>query len=308
MIGLKENRVNLLKNVELTGVVTAFYSQYCMEKSIIEMTQDVKREGIVNYFKNAFENVGRNPHNLMTIEKIDLSSIINVAYRNKLFDQVLTEHLKKEPCRDVISIGAGFDTRYFRLNNFKGSFYDVDFKNVTNLKKDMVQENTQYHLIATKSAITEKFLKQELSLTKDNPIFIAEGVMCYIKYPALCKFIEKLFECFPKATLICDVFLFEKHLVFDDVESKTLLKHPECDGKKIEKYKKIYSICDALKKVFCFENKSYPNLSEIVELKKILCDSQKDAFNYNNQTFKPNYWIGVYEKIGLKENMCDNGC
>jgi len=230
------SKVNQLKDVELTGVATVFYGQYCQDKMIFSMQQDTKREEVVNYIKNVFASTKRNPHRLMTIDDISVAGIINVAYRNKLFDDVLQECLKKEPNRDIVNIGAGFDTRYYRLADFKGHFYDVDFKRVIDAKKEIIKETEQYSMLQTKSAFTTEFLKTELPLTSDNPIFVAEGVMCYIEYHELCEFIKELFEIYPKATLICDVFLYEEHLVLNDVRSKVLLKYPTNSLKKQEPF------------------------------------------------------------------------
>lgn len=298
VIRTMKQKVNTLKKLELTGVVTAFYSQYCQENSVLDIQEDNKRKEVIEYFKNAFSNDKRNPHHLMTIKDIDISSVIDIAYRNKQFDHVLVKYLTGNPGRDVINIGAGFDTRYFRLKDYKGIYFDVDLKNVIDLKRDMVEENSHYRLISTKSAFTTHFLEKELPIKKDNPIFVAEGVMCYIEYPVLCRFIESMFEIYPNATLICDVFLYEKHLVLNDIKSKVLLKHPEDGIEKFEKYNHIYMLVDKIRKLFTYENRSFTDLRDVIEIKKILCNQENVEIIYNEQKYRPNYWIGVYEKKG----------
>lgn len=293
-------KINMLRDVELTGVATVFYSQYCQDNLIFPMQKDCKREEVVNCFKKAFNLTRRNPHNLMTIEDISVASIINVAYRNMLFDNFLRMYLEKEPTRDIINIGAGFDTRYFRLDNYKGHFYDVDFKHVIEAKKEMLEEDAQYSMLQTKSAFTTQFLEKEISISSDNPIFVAEGVMCYIEYPVLCKFIKELFEIYPKAILICDVFLYEKHLVLNDVKSRILLKYPEDGMEKFKKYKKIYAFEEKIKRIFSAPKCQNEDLKKIVDIRHMLCNQDSVEITYNGEKYMPNYWIGVYEKKGVK--------
>ena len=297
---MMNSKINMLKDVELTGVATVFYSQYCQDNLMFSMQKDCKREEVVNCFKKAFNLTRRNPHCLMTIEDINAANIINVAYRNMLFDNVLHEYLEKDPTRDIINIGAGFDTRYFRLNDYKGHFYDVDFKHVIEAKREMLKEDAQYSMIQTKSAFTTHFLEKEILISSDNPIFVAEGVMCYIEYPILCEFIKELFEIYPKATLICDVFLYEKHLVLNDVKSKVLLKHPEDGIEKFEKYKKIYAIDEMIKRFFSTPKRQNENLKNLVEIKKMLCNQDNVEITYNGKNYRPDYWLGVYEKKGVQ--------
>lgn len=294
------SKINMLKDVELTGVATVFYSQYCQDNLIFPMQEDCKREEVVNCFKKAFNLTRRNPHRLMTIEDISVASIINVAYRNMLFDDVLLRHLEKDPTRDIINIGAGFDTRYFRLDSYKGHFYDIDFKHVIEAKKEMLKEDAQYTMLQTKSAFTTYFLEKEIPIISDNPIFVAEGVMCYIEYHELCEFIKELFEIYPKATLICDVFLYEKHLVLNDVKSKVLLKHPEDGIEKFEKYKKIYAVEEKIKRIFSSPKCQNENLKRIVDIKQMICNQGNVEITYNGEKYKPEYWLGVYEKKGVQ--------
>ena len=289
------NKVDL-KNAEWTGVVTSFYSQYCFENRIETIEEDVYREQIVEQFREYFKKTEMNPHNLLTPKKIPFQGILNVAYRNHLFDECLRHLLAQNPDRYVVNIGCGFDTRFFRLENFYGQYWDIDFENVIAVKKELLPENPQYHMLACKDAFSVEFVQNQLPLLAENPIILCEGVFCYIPYQKLEAFLRQLFQKYPGATLICDVYLYEEHLVFSDVHSKVLLKYPEDGEKRYQKFKFWYEMAERLRLFFTGKiDASVKRMEKILLLKEVYVPDH-EIFHFDEKTYTPQYWIGIYEK------------
>lgn len=281
-----------LKNVELTGVVTLFYGEFCSELNIIP-SKDPIRKKIYDHYKAKFEHDKTDVHHLLSMDKINFQGIFNVAYRNYKFDEVVREIILSHQPSEVVNLGCGMDTRFFRLSEFNGDYYDVDFKDVIREKKRIIGETGNYHFIETKSIVEESFWEDELLISSENPIIIAEGVFCYIEYPKVVKFVKELFERYPKAILICDVFLFDKHQCFDDLKSKIILKFPV-------KGEQIYRVISKLP--FLKKRKRQVDINGKEQLKGIdliKCDSSQDNtynVNYNDKSYSPQYWIGVYRR------------
>lgn len=280
-----------LKNVGLTGVVTLFYGELCSQMGFIPV-KDPIRNKIYNYYKTEFEQNKTDFHHLLSMDQIEFQGIIDVAYRNYRFDQIVQQLIWSRQPTEVVNLGCGMDTRYFRLNGFTGHYYDVDFKDVIREKKKLIETVPNYHFIETSSIVHESFLKDELVLLSDNPIVMAEGVFCYIQYPSMVKFVRRLFEKYPKAILVCDVFLFDKHLCFDDLRSRILLRFPE-NGEQIYRYiSKIPFLKNYKKHADCDGKKELSGIT--------LSESEHGCgiiVNYNGRSYCPQYWIGTYRRV-----------
>ncbi len=281
-----------LKNVELTGVVTLFYGELCSQLNIIP-SKDPVRKKIYEHYKAKFEHDNTDVHHLLSMDKINFQGIFNVAYRNYKFDEIVREIISSNCPSEVVNLGCGMDTRFFRMPEFNGDYFDVDFKDVIREKKKIVGETDNYHFIETKSIVAKSFWEDELVISSENPIIIAEGVFCYIEYSKVVKFVKELFERYPKATLICDVFLFDKHQCFDDLKSKIILKFPV-------KGEQIYRILSKLP--FLNKKKKQVDIDGKEQLKGIdliRCDSSQENTcnaNYKGESYSPQYWIGVYRR------------
>lgn len=281
-----------LKDVELTGVVTLFYGEICSKLNLIPSKDEI-RSKIYNHYKERFEHANKDVHHLLSIETINFQGIVNVAYRNYKFDQIVKEVLSQKNCSEIINLGCGMDTRFFRLDSFDGNYYDVDFKDVIREKKELIDASDNYHFIETKSIVEKSFWDEELILSSDEPIIIAEGVFCYIEYHKVVKFVKELFERYPKATLICDVFLFDEHQCFDDLKSRLVLKFP-VKGEKIYHYISKIPFIKHKKKKAPIDAKK-----ELMGINLVNCENsqnQRVDISYNNKSYAPQFWIGTYRR------------
>lgn len=298
------NKLNL-KNTEWTGVVTSFYCQYCYDKGAGDLPCDKQRQKAVRFFRRYFSKKGMNPHNLMTMEKIPFQGILNVAVRNRIIDSCVQCLVRDDPGRPIVNIGCGFDTRFFRLENYCGKYYDVDFYNVITAKKKIlsISEERNYFLQPCNNAFSGRFIRHELDLDRADPIIICEGVFCYIPYLQVVNFVRDLFGRYPKATLICDVFLYQQHLVFSDMKSRLLLKYPEDGEKRYKRHEKWYRMMDHIRKRLT-NSKVPATLKNETVLQEVYTPENEETVCLNGREYIPEYWIGIYERIKDCEHNC----
>ena len=286
---------NGLNGKELTGIVTMFYSEYCYNLGIEGIANDGYRSDLVKKFKRDFEINCLNPHHLMDLDAVSMQGILNVAFRNKEFDKIIQRMVDADGERDIVNLGCGFDTRFFRLKGYRGLYTDIDYYNVVHTKRELLPKNNNYQLMGCTSVTDDSFFEDcKKVIHGKNPVFISEGLFCYIPFPQLTAFVKALFETFPDAVLICDVFLFSQHLVFDDVKSRVLLKHPEDGEERYQKGKKWYDAIE--RRIGVSSDNNNIKLANYVRLTEKYEPTPDDSVCCKDDRLIPQYWIGVYER------------
>lgn len=130
-------------------------------------------------------------------------SQLGIAVRTELFDKIVKDYLKIHPNGTVINLGAGFDSRYHRLNNGKVNWYDIDLPNVITLKKHLLKENKSYHLIS-RSILDFKWI-DEVAIKQAPPLIIAEGLLMYFSEEQIKEVMNQLVTAFPKAKMALEL-------------------------------------------------------------------------------------------------------
>jgi methyltransferase (TIGR00027 family) len=121
------------------------------------------------------------------------------AVRTKFIDDRIQEYIDKggETLAQMVNLGAGFDTRAYRLECYKKitKVFDVDMKVINEAKEkafDLIMKNYQMNkhyrgkieMISLDFLDQEKNLSSELSnagFSKNKPtIFVAEGLIMYL--------------------------------------------------------------------------------------------------------------------------------
>lgn len=114
--------------------------------------------------------------NLDTSKYDKFMSHEGVVSRTILFDNYTRKYIAKYPEASCISIGCGFDARFSRVDNKKIAWYDLDFPDVINARKNFFDSNERVHLI-DKSALDPLWVKEVKN--RDQAIIIIEGVLMY---------------------------------------------------------------------------------------------------------------------------------
>ena len=132
-------------------------------------------------------------------------SIIGTAIRIRRFDKAVTEFIKNNDNPVVISIGAGLDTRFKRVFNGKGIFYELDLPEVINVRSQLLPESKNNPYIA-KSFFDISWIDQIVEKhVGSNFILVAEGVFMYFEEELLRQTITIIADRIPQGELHFDV-------------------------------------------------------------------------------------------------------
>lgn len=129
----------------------------------------------------------------------------NVA-RHRIIDDLLREELLAHPNLTVVIIGAGFDSRAYRLNG--GTWIELDEPQVISYKNERLPVSScenELHRIAIDFS-TDSLEEKLSSLTNRSPVVVViEGVFMYLEEEVIEQLLRTLRRLFPQHKLIGDL-------------------------------------------------------------------------------------------------------
>lgn len=138
----------------------------------------------------------------------------NVA-RARIIDDILRKELLSDGSATVVLIGAGFDSRAFRLNG--GTWVEVDEPQIIAYKNERLPaqgSTNELHRISIDFA--NESLEEKLApfAGRSPAIVVVEGVLMYLDEEDITRMLQTLRRIFPSHKLICDLMnrkFFEKY-------------------------------------------------------------------------------------------------
>jgi methyltransferase (TIGR00027 family) len=135
--------------------------------------------------------------------------------RHRIIDDLLRQELITHPSLTVVIIGAGFDTRAFRLKG--GTWIELDEPQVITYKEERLPESTsenELHRISIDFASDS--LEQKLApfAGRSPVVVVIEGVLMYLEEADISQSLQILRRLFPQHKVICDLMtrdFFEKN-------------------------------------------------------------------------------------------------
>jgi methyltransferase (TIGR00027 family) len=130
----------------------------------------------------------------------------SMLVRHRIIDDILRKFLDAEPDLCVITIGAGLDSRPYRLNG--GVWYELDEPAVVNYKnKRLLKSKSPNPLQRIGIDFCVDNLEEKLAAIKhDGPVVIVmEGVFIYLDEQEIKTTIDSFHRLFPGHRLVCDL-------------------------------------------------------------------------------------------------------
>ncbi len=138
-------------------------------------------------------------------KELVLANTLNVA-RPRIIDDMLRHELQVNPDSLIVLVGAGFDSRAYRMQG--GIWVELDEPQVIELKNELLPEsacNNSLRRIPI-SFLTESLEEKLKPFTSDRPVIVViEGVLMYLNETSIEKTLFLLQKVFPKHKLICDL-------------------------------------------------------------------------------------------------------
>jgi methyltransferase (TIGR00027 family) len=132
---------------------------------------------------------------------------VSNAVRCRIIDDLVREELRKDARTRVVTIGAGFDTRPYRLRG--GSWIELDESQIIDYKSSKLAAAEAANPLARISIdfSTETIAsKLERVGGDDGPVVIViEGVFTYLEPSAITSTLSELQQLFPRHLLLCDL-------------------------------------------------------------------------------------------------------
>ena len=126
-----------------------------------------------------------------------------MSLRSLLIDDLTNKYLSKNKNTTVIHLGCGLDSRCLRIKDNYKTWYDLDYEEVIEIRKDFYQENDKYKMIGS-SVIDYKWL-DEID-DNNNILIIMEGLTMYLSRAEIIELISMIERKFKNVYLIFDAY------------------------------------------------------------------------------------------------------
>ncbi|HMM20726.1 MAG TPA: class I SAM-dependent methyltransferase [Selenomonadales bacterium] len=126
-----------------------------------------------------------------------------IVIRTELLDKAAANFISRHPDATVVNLGCGLDTRFFRLDNGRIRWYDLDLPEPVRIRRSFFAETERYRIIG-KSIFDDTWLKDVDG--RDKPVlFIAEGLFMYFTEGEVKGLFAKLIDHFPGAEMLLEI-------------------------------------------------------------------------------------------------------
>lgn len=126
-----------------------------------------------------------------------------MGMRSAVFDEWLSEQMKKDREAVVLHIGCGMDSRVLRVGTKGHQWYDIDFPSVISERKKYYAENDSYHMI--EADVREKNWLATIP-NANHAIVVMEGVSMYFQPKELKLVLEQISSNFETVNLLMDSY------------------------------------------------------------------------------------------------------
>lgn len=136
--------------------------------------------------------------------KVNPKVAASVVVRAKFFDRWAREFLAAHKEATVVHLGAGLDTRAWRLDPGPGvAWYDVDYPEVVEVRRQLLPERQGFHTVG--SSVTDAGWERQIPAGRPT-LILAEGLTMYLKAEAGHELFRRLTAHFGTGVIAVDVF------------------------------------------------------------------------------------------------------
>ena len=129
------------------------------------------------------------------------SEFFQVA-RARALDDLVRSFLERHPKGAIVSLGAGLDTAFFRIDNGLLRWFDVDLPPVIELRKKLIPETDRSRCVS--ASLLDPGWVREFGQTPEGVFLFASGVLIYLTKAELRGLFSVLVDSFPGGELAFD--------------------------------------------------------------------------------------------------------
>lgn len=122
--------------------------------------------------------------------------------RTVILDKQTKEYINNNPQSSIINLACGLDDRFSRVDNGKIMWYNIDFKEIIDLREKLIDEHERVTNIASSALDFEWINKIE---NKENVLIIAEGFLMYLEEKEVQELFNQITENFKNVELLIEL-------------------------------------------------------------------------------------------------------
>ena len=126
-----------------------------------------------------------------------------MSLRGLIIDELCNKYISNNLNCTVIHLGCGLDSRFLRVNQNYSYWYDVDYKEVIDIRKDFYFDSDKYEMIGS-SVLDHKWLDRIKKF--DNVLVVAEGLTMYLSEDEIKGLLDEINKRFKNVYLIFDAY------------------------------------------------------------------------------------------------------
>ena len=193
-----------LWDVSETGLLT-LYCRAIESQTADPILVDVKTVEIANRLRPALEASNRAGLRRLARDKVNSTLVVHIALRAKKYDDVARDFLSRNPDGVIVNLGCGMDSRFFRIDDGRLLFFDLDLPEMIDCKRQLFEENERYRMIGA-SVFEAAWMDRVAAVGKRPVLFMAEGLFMYLDPDKVRALVPALQARFPGSELVCEVF------------------------------------------------------------------------------------------------------
>jgi len=127
-----------------------------------------------------------------------------IVQRTSIIDGIVNDYISKNPSCTVISLACGLDTRFWRIDNEKCKYLELDLPEVISQKKEILKEHLNYELIGC-SVLDTSWIDRITVNGNSNFLIIAEGLFMYLSEPDATRLLQEIARRFNRSQFVLDM-------------------------------------------------------------------------------------------------------
>jgi O-methyltransferase involved in polyketide biosynthesis len=120
------------------------------------------------------------------------------------FDRIANQFISNHPGCTVINLACGLDTRYWRIENEKCRYVELDLPEMVALKNEIFEEHPSYELIGC-SIFDTTWIDRVTEDGNTNFLLLAEGLFMYLPKQEAIGILQEIARRFTRSQLVMDI-------------------------------------------------------------------------------------------------------
>ena len=126
------------------------------------------------------------------------------ALTARSFDNIASVFISNNPGCTVVNLACGFDTRFWRIENEKCKYVELDLPEMIELKREILKDHLDYELIGC-SVLDTSWIDKVTSNGNSNFLLLAEALFYYLPKQDVIRILQAIARRFTRSQLVLDM-------------------------------------------------------------------------------------------------------